>query len=1128
MALPQRPQDVLLRTKVTPPRLPRRALSRPALRTRLLESLDYRLTLVQAGTGYGKSTALAALDAGDQLLIWYSVGEADADPQHFLSYLIAACAARLPQLSEQPLALLQERGDEDNQVVCRLALDALINAVAAALPGPTLLVLDDYHFAAGSPEIVALVDRLIDYLPPDLHVILSTRHPVGSPAVARWRSRGEVLEIDSAALAFRPAEIEELFRQIYGIQLAPREVASLAEKTEGWPIALQLVWQGLRDGPSRSAADLLADGPASLAALFDYLARDVYERQPPDIAAFLRETAVLRELTPAACDAVIDSRPPTTDGRPEPTGGRSSAGGGRSSSLLSRLHDLDLFIVVLGEQHYRYHYLFHEFLRQLAAADPEATRERNRRAAAYFRAAGDAEQTIHHLLAAGEHAAAAREIEQGGETALKNGRLDTVAGWIDALPPETLADHPLLQVYLGDIYRMRSAFERALAWYAQAEEGWRARGDLAGVARALRGQARVYLDTVQPARAESLLQESLRLSDGVADRESRARLLDLMAENKLNMGDPEAAERLRNEARVLREDGPGEDVLSVRVKLRTGRLDEAQQILEGWAEVERRAAERGSVHPPRSHRETVLLLSLIHSLRGQSDRAVALAREGIALGERLGSPFVTAVAQTRLGHALQLNGGDEARGGELAGSSAAVRPAMLALQPSFAEAIQCYQASIALGDRLSVRRIRAEALWGLTRAYGFAGDLESAERAAAEGADVARSAGDPWVAALVDLALGAGYVLAGRAAAAADVFSRVLMAFGECGDSFGRAATRLWLSLTYLELRQGERFAACVADALALCETHGYDELLVAATLLGPPDPRRMVPALLEARARRIRPTYVSRILAALGMPEIQQHPGYRLSVQTLGAFRVWRGDAEVEAREWQRDKARQLFQLLITGRGRWLQRDEIVDRLWPDLSPDAASRDFKVALSALNKAIEPGRPPDAPFAFIVREGSAYRLRPEADLWLDAAAFEQAAVAGLRAERAATVRLQEALQLYRGDFLPDALYEDWAADERERLLALYLQAADRLAELLVDGGRYDEAIATCRRILASDRCWERAYRLMMLAYARQENRPLALRAYERCVRTLRDELGVEPSQATVQLHWRILHGDPEL
>jgi len=1102
--------DLLLRTRLIPPRPYRRVLPRPGLLARLREALDYRLTVVQAGTGYGKTTALAALTAYAQPLIWYTLDESDRDPQQFLAYLIAAFRLHLPDLTDAPLALLGELGN-GNAVVPTQVIDALLNALAEGLQTPALLVIDDYHFVAVSPEISALTEHFLTYLPPNLRVILATRHPVSFPAMTTWRARGELLEIDRYDLAFRPEEIAGLFQETYGMRLAPDEVAILHDKTEGWPIALQLTWQGLRSGAARSVTDLLAAGATSSTALFDYLARETLDRQPPEIAAFLRETAVLGELTPQACDAVRGDTAP-----------------GDSGTLLARLHALDLFVVALGDEHYRYHHLFHDFLRAQSATDVGGVQERHRRAGAFFQQAGDYDEAIQHWLAARAFEEAAAAIETVGESALRAGRLNRVANWIDALPPPVLADHPRLQAYLGDLYRLRSLFDRALAWYAQAETAWRARDDAAGISRALRGQALVYLDTVQPTQAESLLEEALRLADGMPDREARARLLELLAENKLNLGKPEEAEELRREAESLRDDAPAEDTLSIRVKLRTGRLVEARRALEALAAAEQRAAGIGQIGPPRAHRETALLLSLVDAFMGQAETALTSAQEGIELGERLESPFVTAVGRMRLGHALQLQ-----QHGPHPGP-----------HPGEGEAISCYRAAIALGNRMAVRRTSAEALWGLTRAYGYGGDLELASRAAAEGIEIAEEAGDAWVAALTTLALGASYVLAGKPGPARDILTRALGAFRECNDTFGRAASRLWLALAHLDAARSNgntektgalsHFLTSAEDLLALCETCGYDFLFTAPSLLGPPDVRRLVPLLLAARAHRIRPAYVARLLADLGLPDIEVHPGYQLRVQTLGAFRAWRGDVEVTPREWQRDKARQLFQLLLTERGpvlagtsrpagHWLQRDEIVERLWPHLSPEVAVRDFKVALNALNRAVEPARTADAPFVFIVREGTAYRLRPEADLWLDAAELERRCERGLHGpvDEQAITELRSALRLYAGDYLPEALYEDWATEERERLLTLYLRAADRLASALIERGQYEEGLDVCQAILARDLCWEHAYRLMMMAYARQGNRGQAHRAYARCVDVLRAELDVPPSEETVALYKRI-------
>ena len=96
------------RTKLTPPRLHRHTLRRPRITQILLESEAHRLTLVQAGTGYGKSTALATLAEEIQPLAWYHLAAEDVDPVVFLMHLFYAFSTVLPDLPETPLASLEE------------------------------------------------------------------------------------------------------------------------------------------------------------------------------------------------------------------------------------------------------------------------------------------------------------------------------------------------------------------------------------------------------------------------------------------------------------------------------------------------------------------------------------------------------------------------------------------------------------------------------------------------------------------------------------------------------------------------------------------------------------------------------------------------------------------------------------------------------------------------------------------------------------------------------------------------------------------------------------------------------------------------------------------------------------
>ncbi len=1077
----------MLQAKVAPPRPHRHRLVRPALTARLREAFDYRVTLVQAGAGYGKTTALAELAASAATVCWYTIGENDRDPVTFLTYLTAACAPVLPRGAPEALAALH--ASPADRTAWTQALDGLLNALADAPPRPTLLILDDYHFVTASAEIRALTERLITYAPQWLSLLIATRYPIISAELVRWRARGEVLELQREALAFTRDEIAALFANIFGMPLSAADVDLLSHHTEGWPIALQLVWQGLRSGQARSVAELLANGPASLGALFDFLASDVLDRQPPEIAGFLRATAPLRLLTAAACDAVRQAND--------------------SAELLAQVRDRDLFLVELDANHYRYHHLFSDFLRQQTRHDPDLP-ARHRRAAQHYAAAGAAEEAIYHWFAAGEVTTAADAIVSAGEEALRNGRLDTLAGWIDALPAELIATRPRLQCYLGDLYRLRARFEEARNWYAQAETTSRQRGDRAELARALYGQAQVYIDQVQPAQAESVLQEALRVSEGLEDQVARARVLELLAENKLNMGQPAEAEALQQQASQLRAASPAADLLSARVKLRTGQLMAARALLQAWRDQERLATARGATPTPRGHREAVLVLALIAAFEGDADQALALANEGVQVGIERHSRFITSVAYARLGHAWLLKSATE---------GVAARHC----------ALEYYRKALAEGQALGVERLRVEPLWGLTRLYGLTGDLAAAESAAAEGQAFCRWAGDLWLGAMIQLQRGVSHLIAGQLEQAQELLLTTRADLRACSDRFGQAVAALWLAVCYHEQRQDAAATAAIGEALELSATHGYDYLFTRPTFLGLPDPRRALPMMLAARARNQHRDYIERLLTTLGLRGLEVHPGYQLRVQTLGAFRVWRGDREIETREWQRDKARQLFQALITYRGRWLQREELAEMLWPHLSPDAAVRDFKVALSALYRALEPARA-EATSSFIARDGSAYRLRPNADIWLDCAEFQTGCAAGVRLldqgqTEAGMQRLHAALQLYQGDFLPDALYESWAEAERERLRNTFLRSADRLAQVYAEQRRDEELIALSERILACDNCWERAYRFLMLAYARQGNRAAALRVFQRCADTLARELDVEPAPNTLALAEQLRHGD---
>ncbi|HAX70896.1 MAG TPA: transcriptional regulator, partial [Anaerolineae bacterium] len=402
-------------------------------------------------------------------------------------------------------------------------------------------------------------------------------------------------------------------------------------------------------------------------------------------------------------------------------------------------------------------------------------------------------------------------------------------------------------------------------------------------------------------------------------------------------------------------------------------------------------------------------------------------------------------------------------------------------------------------------------------------DLTLAQTHAQQAIEIASQAGDEWIASLTRLTMGASLMLASRYEAAEEWLNRAVLGFQECSDPFGKTAARLWLCYGWYKQRQMDRLGRTLTEALATCRENDYGFLFTSVSHLGAPDERIFTPLLVLARDRNMEGAYALRLLEALRLDRVQSHPGFRLAVETLGNFQVKRGSELIPSNGWRREKSRQLFQLLITYRQSPLDRDQICEHLWPEADLATAQRNFKITLNTLYQVLEPERDAGSDSAFIVRDGTTYTLRLNADLWLDSDHFARLTREGLKPVSHSMQMLEEAVALYRGEYLPDALYESWAAEERERLATLFLEAADKLCELYVQTARFTEAIDLGQRILAKDNCWERAYRHLMQAFNALGDRGQLARTYQRCQQTLKEELDVLPSQETQDLYRKLIH-----
>ena len=415
----------LLETKLYVPRSRRGLVPRPRLSERLDRGTASKLTLVSAPAGFGKTTLLTewlaagpAAPAGERLAAWLSLDRADNDPASFWTYVIAALRTVASEVGESALTLLQAPRPPPIETV----LTALLNDLGATADD-IVLVLDDYH-VIDAPEVQDGMAFLLDHLPPWLHVVIASRADPALP-LARWRARGELVEIRAAELRFTPDEAAAYLNEMMGLQLTAQDVAALEARTEGWIAALQLAalsMQGRDD-----VAGFIAGFAGDDRYVVDYLAEEVLQRQPDRVQAFLLQTSILGRLSGPLCDAVTGQ------------------GGGKA--MLEALDRGNLFLVPLDDRRrwYRYHHLFADVLQaRLLDEQPGQVPGLHRRASAWYQQNGEQSVAIGHALAAQDFGRAADLIERAIPAMRMTRQEATVHGWLKALPDEVVRVRPML------------------------------------------------------------------------------------------------------------------------------------------------------------------------------------------------------------------------------------------------------------------------------------------------------------------------------------------------------------------------------------------------------------------------------------------------------------------------------------------------------------------------------------------------------------------------------------------------------------------------------------------------------------------------------------------------------------
>jgi DNA-binding SARP family transcriptional activator len=435
---------------------------------RIAKALDMTLfkkvTIIEAGAGYGKTTLLSQwIEERKIPCHWYP-------SDHFPD---------MPWTNVDPT----------NQ-------SRLTNEFESI---PFLLVLDNWHTSSGDRDMIKIFDDLALNSPPHVHIILCTRVTPLLPSLARLEAEDAILRIDECVLAFKSEEISSFIARSSGVILSLEQIEWLERETEGWPLALHLT--------GRTIAKALRWDPEEvkkvwLEKIFPYFQTEVLEGLPAEIQEFLLTLAVPSEISLEVFSPLL--------------------GLDKYLKNLKRVTQNHAFLFCSADT-WRYHALFQAFLQSKIEQNIPFFQDLTLRIGNLYLNLGRPIEAIPYLVRATAYPEAGWVLEEIISALPREHWLETLEKLLSHFPGE--ADKHLTKALLtfGEGLAKSGRGNDALSWLRRASLGFGQLGDDVGITRSLCAMGTVYATMGLTEEAEAIYSQAKR--EVPSDEKSRAVVL---------------------------------------------------------------------------------------------------------------------------------------------------------------------------------------------------------------------------------------------------------------------------------------------------------------------------------------------------------------------------------------------------------------------------------------------------------------------------------------------------------------------------------------------------------------------------------------------------------------------------
>lgn len=954
------------------------------------------------------------------------------------------------------------RGRPNLDALAAVSPAALARSFAAAIESRVTeafaVLLDDVHLINASRPVLEFLDEFLAVQPGQVTLIAAGRE-VLDVSLARLMAEGALAGLGPQDLALTPEELVEVARLQLGIHLQPAEVDSLMQETRGWVTGLLL---------SRTLGNDLLRGvrDSSTPLVYDYLAAVVLNREPDEVRNFLLEAAVLPVMTAEACDRIL---------------GRQDSG-----RLLGRLTRSGMFLLSTGAGSgtYEFHPQFRAFLLStMAARSQRRLRELRRRAAAWFESTGQVEAAVSLYFEAELPGRAAALAEKASWPMRRAGRLATLEDWAGRCWGAGCPT-PWLVFELASAYGDHGQFARGVQLLED---------HLLQAEGRLPGRIRFRAHTTRG----MMLYESGHLKEAGASLETAR----AVATRRLSSRD--RAELLRLEAKVLA----------------------AERQWQRSEELVQRALGLLESSGDREHVAFALLdLSQYQFAQGDLAGVVRSTTRALGILGADGAPGPLAIAYNNLAGARHLLGEFDRALGAFA---AALRHARLGKAEYLEAMVLMGEADLFsdLGLAFQAGELYGQALTLATQidrpdliAYGClqtaalhrrsgtpAVASEWLKRASVAGGKAEASAGHD-----LELAALEALVSPGKAV-------RRLRRLLDSGDRLTPSErARALFQVARCALASGDDPAA--REALAACldwiGRTGTEQAIASEVRVDSVVRKRLEAwfasnmiagrlleraRLMEAHARQYDPARKASV------------PEAPIEFLALGQSTIRVGGRRLDGlKRMTREVA---FYLLDAGR---VERDVLVEAFWPEHSPGRQTANLHMAVYQLRQLFGKDS--------VVLDGSAYALQPSQAVDYDVRRFERSASIAERLPAGDPRRmfaLTEAVNSYAGPFLPES-DSAWASTRRRQLQSRYIDLLITGAEESLQRDQVARAAQLLREAIEHEPLRDDLYEQLMRALHLLGRRNEIVELYQRYIRTLAEDLGLDPPDQLRDLYTRLI------